>query len=127
MFNQITNLKLLFISGLILVVLDFIYLYINQKWYKQEVKKSQGSELKLKWQGVFVRYLAQIIGLNLFVLQHNGTIFDAFLFGLIIYANYLGTNYATIDYFDEKLALVDFAKGGFIMSLTTFLTYYFIR
>jgi uncharacterized membrane protein len=123
MFNKIINIKILFISLLILITLDFIYLYFNQNWYKNEIKKSQGSELILKWSGVLIRYLSQTFGLNLFVLQHNGTIIDSFIYGIIIYSNYLGTNYATIDTFDEKLAMVDLLKGGIIMSLTTYLTY----
>lgn len=83
----------------------------------------QGSELFLKWSGVLMRYLSQIIGLNLFVLQRNGTIYDAFIYGIIIYSNYIGTNYATVENFDKNLAICDLLKGGIIMSLTVYLTY----
>lgn len=119
------KLQILIISGIILIVLDFTYLYFNRNWYKKEIKKSQGNKLQLKWFGVFVRYLAQIIGLNLFILNNNptlnkSTLINALLYGLIIYGNYLGTNYATITTFDKKLAIVDFIKGGSIMMLTTF-------
>jgi uncharacterized membrane protein len=117
------NIKLFIISSLILLLLDFSYLFVNQKWYKNETNRMQGKELKLKWFGVFIRYLSQIIGLNLFVLQVNGGIIKSFLFGLIIYGNYIGTNYATINIFDEKLAIFDLLKGGIIMALTTYITY----
>ena len=127
MFNKINNIKLFLLSGIILIILDFTYLFINQEWYKKEIINSQGSELNLKWFGVIIRYLSQITGLNLFVLQHNGSILDAFLYGIIIYSNYSGTNYATINYFDEKLAITDLFKGGFIMLLTTYLTYKLIK
>ena len=120
---MIFNIKLFIISALILLILDLSYLFINQKWYKNETKRMQGKELKLKWLGVFIRYLSQIIGLNLFVLQVNGGIIKSLLFGLIIYGNYIGTNYATIDIFDETLAIFDLLKGGVIMSLTTYITY----
>jgi uncharacterized membrane protein len=123
MFNRIINFKVFFISAIILIALDFIYLYINQSWYIQETEASQGRVFELKWPGVFLRYIAQIIGLNLFVLQHGGSIVDAFIYGLIIYSNYIGTNYATISHFDETLAVVDLIKGGSIMALTAFLTY----
>lgn len=43
------------------------------------------------------------------------------LFGIIIYGNYLGTNYATIKVFDEKLASVDLIKGGTIMTITRYI------
>jgi uncharacterized membrane protein len=113
--------KLLFYSGFILIVLDFIYLHINRKWYEDETERSQGSPLKLKWQGVMVRYVAQILGLYLFVLQNNGSVLQGVIYGFIIYANYIGTNYATITVFDERLAIADFIKGGSIMGLTTLL------
>lgn len=128
--NNINNINKKFqifvISGIILILLDFTYLCLNQNWYKQEIKKSQGHKLQLKWFGVLIRYLAQIIGLNLFILHNSPTLnkttlINALLYGLIIYGNYLGTNYATITTFDEKLAIVDFIKGGSIMILTTFL------
>jgi hypothetical protein len=114
--------KKLLISGIVLFTLDFIYLYMNQDWYKQETKKSCNDEIKLKWTGVFIRYFSQIVGLNLFVLQRNGTLLEAFLYGLVIYGNYIGTNYATIRHFDEKLASVDMIKGGIIMLLTAYIT-----
>jgi uncharacterized membrane protein len=112
--------KLLF-SSITLLCLDFTYLYIQQNWYKSEIIRMQGSPLELKWEGVILRYLTQIIGLNLFILNNNGTIVDAFIYGIIIYGNYIGTNYATIKIFDEQLAVVDLLKGGTIMALTTFI------
>jgi uncharacterized membrane protein len=121
------DIKKLIVSSIILIVLDFSYLYINQDWYKKETKRSQGSDLKLKWTGVFLRYLTQIIGLNLFIIQRNGSLLESFIFGLIIYGNYIGTNYATINIFDETLAMTDLFKGGLIMMLTTYLTNFFTK
>ena len=117
------NINLFIISGLILLFFDFSILLLNLKWYKNETIRMQGQKLKIKWFGVFIRYLSQIIGLNLFVLQVNGGIIKSFLFGLIIYGNYIGTNYATINIFDESLAIYDLLKGGIVMALTTYFTY----
>ncbi len=117
------NIKIFVVSCIILLIIDISYLYLNQEWYKNESEKMQGKELKLKWSGVFMRYLSQIIGLNIFVLQLKGGLLSSLLYGLIIYGNYIGTNYATIEIFDEKLALFDLLKGGFVMVLTTYLTY----
>jgi uncharacterized membrane protein len=123
MINEVSMIKLFVVSAGVLILLDFIYLFLQQEWYKKEIKKIQGAELKLNWAGVFMRYLAQIIGLNIFVLQNNGSILNSFLFGIIIYLNYIGTSYATIINFDELLAFVDLLKGGVIMGLTTYITY----
>ena len=101
MLNKIINIQLLFVSAIILVALDFSYLYINQNWYKREIKNSQGYELNLKWSGVIIRYLSQIIGLNLFVLQHNGTLLDAFIFGVVYGYEYTKVIYSVKEFQDE--------------------------
>jgi uncharacterized membrane protein len=118
--KDITNIIKIFI---IIFILDLIYLYFNQQWYKKEIFKSQNSELELKWIGVFARYIAQAIGLYIFVLRNNYSLLYASLFGFIIYGNYLGTNYATIKIFDEKLAIVDLIKGTIIMTLSGYIYY----
>jgi uncharacterized membrane protein len=120
-----TEIKNIIKVMIILFILDLIYLYFNQNWYKKEIYKSQKSKLELKWSGVFIRYIAQAIGLYIFVLHNNLSLIYAFLFGLIIYGNYIGTNYATIKVFDEKLAIVDLIKGGIISTLTGYIYYNF--
>lgn len=126
MINNSLKINLFIVSSIVLVFLDLIYLFLQQRWYKKEIIRIQGKELKLNWIGVFMRYLAQIIGLNIFVLQNNGSILYSFIFGLVIYLNYIGTNYATIINFDEVLAFTDLLKGGVIMALTTYISYIFL-
>jgi len=117
------DIKNILIVGIILFILDLIYLFFNQNWYKKEIYRSQNSQLELKWFGVFSRYFAQTLGLYIFILRNNLPLIYSFIYGLIIYGNYLGTNYATITVFDEKLAFVDLMKGGIIMVLTSYIYY----
>ena len=117
------DIKNIIIVGVILFLLDFTYLYFNQDWYKRETYKSQKSELKLKIIGVIGRYLAQTLGLYIFILRNKLPLIYSLLYGLIIYGNYIGTNYATITIFDEKLAIVDLIKGGTIMTMTSYIYY----
>ena len=107
----------------ILFILDFIYLYFNQNWYRKEILRTQRSELELKWIGVIARYTTQALGLYIFVLRNNYSLIYALIYGLVIYGNYLGTNYATIKTFDEKLAITDLIKGCSIMILTSYIYY----
>ncbi len=117
------DIKNIIIVGVILFLLDFIYLYFNQDWYKRETYRSQKSELKLKIIGVIGRYLAQTLGLYIFILRNKLPLIYSLLYGFIIYGNYIGTNYATITIFDEKLAIVDLIKGGTIMTMTSYIYY----
>ena len=115
------NIKTFIKSTLVLLTLDLLYLYINRETYMREIYRSQGSKLDLKWEGVLWRYLSQLIGLNYFVLGKENEISRAFIYGLVIYGNYLGTNYATIRIFDKRLARSDLLKGITLMILTTYL------
>ena len=107
----------------ILFILDYVYLYFNQNWYRKEILRTQRSELELKWIGVISRYIAQSLGLYIFVLRNNYDLIYSLIYGLVIYGNYLGTNYATIKTFDEKLAITDLIKGCSIMILTSYIYY----
>ena len=118
--KDITNIIKIFV---IIFILDFIYFFFYKNWDIKEIYKSQNSELELKSIGVFARYIAQAIGLYVFVLRNKCSLLYASLFGFIIYGNYLGTNYATIKVFDEKLAIVDLIKGTLIMLLSGYIYY----
>ena len=117
------DIKKFFLVLCILFTLDFIYLYLNKNWYLKEIQRSQNSPLELKPIGVVARYVSQALGLYLFVLKNNYSLIYSALYGMIIYSNYLGTNYATIKIFDPKLALVDLFKGSVIMTLTSYIFY----
>jgi hypothetical protein len=66
--NDIKNFIIVFI---ILFIIDAIYLYIYQDWYKYETYRSQGTPLKIKWIGVIFRYIAQSLGLYIFILRNK--------------------------------------------------------
>ena len=46
MVNQTLRIELFIVSACVLIFLDFLYLVLQQKWYKKEIKKNQGTELK---------------------------------------------------------------------------------
>ena len=115
--------KHLIVSGIILTLLDAIYIKINQTAFENQVVLIQRVIMQIKPIGVFMCYLFLILGLNYFIINKNRTALEAFMFGLVIYGVYDTTNYAMFKKWDPYLAMMDILWGGILMATTTHFTY----
>jgi uncharacterized membrane protein len=79
--------------------------------------------MEFRVEGAILCYLALILGLNYFIIQPKKSAVDAFIFGLVIYAVYETTNYATLKKWSPTLVVMDTLWGGVLFALTTYLTY----
>ena len=70
-----------------------------------------------------VCYIFLIFGLNYFILDQNRSVFDAFLFGLVIYGVFDSTNMAIFKKYNWNVAIMDTIWGGTLMALTTSAVY----
>jgi uncharacterized membrane protein len=111
------------ISGVVMLLLDSVYLSLNLSYFNQVFKKVQNSKIKMKYVGAILCYIALIFSINYFVIDKKGSVLDAFLLGLCIYAIYETTNYATLDTWPIKMVVMDSLWGGILFALTLFLTY----
>jgi len=117
------NLKRLFVATALLITIDAIYLYSTMKMFKEQIAKVQRVVMEFRIEGAILCYLAIIFGLNYFILQPKKSPFDAFILGLVIYAVYETTNYATLKKWSPALVVMDTLWGGILFALTTYLTY----
>jgi uncharacterized membrane protein len=111
----------LLLSAIILLSIDFIYLRFVKNYFENQIKRVQGTPMKINIFGVLFCYLFLIIGLNYFIIKPKKDIYDAFLFGLVIYAVYEGTNYAIFKDWSIFTVFMDTLWGGILFALTTFL------
>ena len=120
------NIKNILISGIVMLILDAIYLTILSSSFKIMMRNIQGSEMTFRIAPVIICYIALIFGLNYFILNSGKSkedmIRDAILLGLVIYIVYETTNYAIIDKWELKTALIDSIWGGILFGVTTFIT-----
>ena len=65
-----------------------------------------------------------IIWINKSKRKKSGKILFIFLLGAIIYGVYATTNYALINNWEPKIALIDTIWGGILFYLTTYISYY---
>ena len=107
------------VSSIVLLTLDFIYLGSTKGLFAEMIVSIQRVVMKVKIIPALLCYILLIFGLNYFILNHNKSVFDAFLFGFIIYGIFNSTNMAIFKKYNWKLGLMDSLWGGVLMALTT--------
>jgi uncharacterized membrane protein len=118
------------IAIVLLLILDGIWLtvYMGER-YKLQVEAIQGSEMHVKVWSASLSYILMIVGLLVFVLPKTNkktllrdSILYGGLFGLVVYGIYDFTAGAVLKDWDMKLAIVDILWGGFVYTLSVYLS-----
>lgn len=117
------KLQYIILIGVIMLLLDSIYLSTFSGFYNGIVKSIQGTKIQFKLSGAIVCYLLLIYGLYYFIISQKRSIKDAFLLGIIIYGVYETTNYTIIDKWDPKAVVLDTLWGGILFATTTAIVY----
>ena len=110
------------VSGIILLVLDSIYFYVNQKLIMNQLKHTP-FRVKINQLGAFFSYIFLISGLYFFIIRKKRPIYEAFLLGIIIYGVYDATSYALLLDYSPDLAVIDTIWGGILLGITTKIVY----
>lgn len=124
-----TYIKVFLIAIIIFLILDFMWLgLVAKRLYQNEI----GKLLKTKFNFIaaFIFYTIFIIALTIFVIIpaiNNNSLKEVILmgalFGLVTYATYDLTNYATLEGFTIKIVIIDLLWGTTLGTLTSTLTY----
>ena len=116
-------LKDVVITGVVILLLDSIFLYSMSPLFKNQIEKVQQSPFRMNYFGAILAYVLLIFGLYWFIIKENKGLIDAFLLGIIIYGVYEGTTKALLKKWDYKTMIIDTLWGGILMSLTTLIVY----
>lgn len=122
-------LKTILISLFVFIVIDLIWLtLIANKLYSEELAGILKE--KIKFIPAIIFYIIFLIALSIFVVVpalNEGSLKKAVLlgalFGLVTYATYDLTNYATMKGFPLKIVLIDLTWGTFLGMMTSTVTY----
>jgi len=112
---------LFLISAILFVVIDFIYLNLIKKYFENQVKKVQGSQLQVNFLGAILCYIFLIFGLNYFIIKSKRSPYDAFLLGILIYGVFETTNYALFKNWSFLTVILDTLWGGTLFAVVTFI------
>ena len=115
------NFYKLFITAILFVVLDSIYLNLIKNYFSKQIYLIQGSSFKLNFFAILLCYIFLIFGINYFIIQPNRSIQDAFILGIIIYGVYETTNKALLTKWSWLTVIMDTLWGGTLFALTTYI------
>ena len=122
--KQIFN---IFVSSIVFIVIDSVYLYLIKDYFNNQVKLIQGSPIKINSYAIIICYIILIFGINYFIIIPNRSILDAFLLGLIIYGVYETTNMALFSKWSWLTVVIDTLWGGILFALTTYIVHKFTK
>ena len=109
----------IFLLGVVVLLIDSIYLSITKKYFDKLVYKIQGDNLVVNMKGAIISYSLIIFSLYYFIIKDGKKPIDAFFLGLSIYGIYDGTNIAIFKDYDSYIAYVDMIWGATLYALTT--------
>jgi len=111
----------LFVSAIVFVFIDSVYLNLISNYFKNQVKSVQGSPIKMNFLATLLCYIFLIFGLNYFIIKSNRSVQDAFLLGLVIYGVFETTNMALFSKWSWLTVIMDTLWGGILFTLTTYI------
>lgn len=113
------NIKSFIIAGIVLYLLDIVYISNITGKYNDMITNIQGSEMKTRILPAVICYFFLIFGVYYFIIKTKKKPLDAFYLGVVIYGVYNTTAYALIDKWSKEIAIMDTVWGGILFYLTT--------
>lgn len=113
--------------GVIVILLDIIFILSQQKNFASQILKIQSSEPKMRILPAIFCYIFLIFSLYYFIIKTNRPPLDAFILGVVIYGVFETTNYSIFKHWNPMMVIIDTLWGGILMYLTTVITYNYIK
>jgi uncharacterized membrane protein len=119
--------KELFVTGVVLLIIDVTYLYLRRGDFNIYFLNVQKSPLKFRLSGAILAYFLLILGMYHFIIRDKKSLQDAFLLGVFVYGVYDFTNYATLSNWTLKFSIMDMFWGGTVLTISTFIIYELLK
>jgi len=116
-------LRILFLTLIVFLSLDFIFLYSMSSIFNKQIIAIQGSPIVFNFYAGILCYIALVFGIYYFIIREKKSILEAFLLGFIINAVYETTTLTFLKNWSYKIAIIDTLWGGVLFALTTFIVY----
>jgi uncharacterized membrane protein len=115
--------KFLVITGVVLLILDSIFLTIISGYFDKQILAVQKEPLHVNIWGAAICYTFLVIGIYYFIIRRGETLLNAFLLGIFIYGVYEYTSYALLKNWKIETTLIDTFWGGILFMLTALIVY----
>ena len=117
------HIPLFILTGLVILVLDGVFIYTQRNYFNNQIKVVQGTEISPDTLAIVLTYLVIIFGLYYFIIREKRSIMDAALLGFSMYALYELTTKSLFKNWRWKTVIVDTTWGAVLFALTTFIVY----
>ena len=117
------HIPLFILTGLVILVLDGVFIYTQRNYFNNQIKLVQGSEISPDTLAIVLTYLVIIFGLYYFIIRERRSIMDAALLGFSMYALYELTTKSLFKNWRWKTVIMDTTWGALLFALTTFIVY----
>jgi uncharacterized membrane protein len=107
--------------GIVILLLDFLYINLIYNKFNNLVTDIQGSPIKLNIYSAILCYSCIIFMLYYFIINQKKSVTDAFILGVCTYGIYEFTNMSIFNKWDINIALTDTVWGGLLYGLTTYI------
>jgi uncharacterized membrane protein len=114
------------VPGVILMALDFVFLYFSSSRSLPVYQSIQGSPVVFNYAAAGACYLVMLLGFYYFIIREKRSPFDAFLLGLFVYGVYDMTTLAVFKKYTLDVAIIDMIWGGVLFGSTAWI-YQWIR
>ena len=126
MYTMTFRLSEVLIPGVILMALDFVYLYASSSVSLPVYQRIQGSPVVFNYAAAAACYAVILLGFYYFVIRESRSPFEAALLGVFVYGVYDMTTLAVFKQYTIGIAMMDMLWGGILFG-TTALVYNRIR
>ena len=121
---QFTDIKIIFFICLIFIIIDIpVLMYVNKDTYLVNFRNINNGEIdftRLKIISALICYLIMAFGLYYFSVKEKN-ILNALILGFVINGIYNTTNYATINKYSLKVAIIDTIWGPTLFTIVSYL------
>jgi len=115
--------KTILIFASVLLILDYIYISVFSKYFKNQVYKVQKKPLQMNIKTTILCYILLIFGLYYFIIKENKSVSDAFILGIFVYGVYELVTISLLSDWEYKTVIIDTLWGGILFATTTHLIY----
>ena len=112
----------IFILGIVLLLLDYVYISTFSNYFKEQIYKVQKQPLKMNIRSTILCYILLILGLYYFLLKENKSLKDAFLLGIFVYGVYELTTMSLLKDWKWSIVISDTIWGGILFASTIYIT-----
>ena len=121
--NKLFIWKSILLPGIILLIIDMVYLNTISKIFHKQIFAVQHSPMTMNLYGAILAYILLILGISYFIIIPKKSPIEAMILGLVIYGVYEGTNYGILKNWKMSTVIIDTLWGSVLFGLTTYLTY----